>query len=107
MTYLILPSVSTIIFQHFLCINIDPYNELKLSNYIYLYNDLRISCQSSEYYYWSNYIYAMIIIYPIGIPLLYFITLCICNKEIQYQISLDMIKFNQNKDLIMLLGDIV
>jgi hypothetical protein len=79
-TYLILPMVTTTIFQTFLCTNIDPDHENPTEPSHYLTADLSISCSSSEYKDWRIYAILMIFVYPIGIPALYF-TLLYFNRE--------------------------
>ena len=62
-TYLILPSITSTIFHMFVCTEVDSKN--------YLVADIGINCQST---YWRDgIIYAsiMIIIYPLGIPMMY------------------------------------
>ena len=83
LTYLVLPSVTTTIFQAFICTNIDPNNEDNSQYDWYLTADMSISCQSDEYYSWLPYVVVMIIIYPIGIPAIYFCFLYYNKEEIQ------------------------
>ncbi len=65
-TYLILPYLSTTIFQAYLCTNIDPNNE---ENNLFMTADMSISCTSSESVIYATF---MIFVYPIGIPVIYF-----------------------------------
>ena len=46
---IVLPSVSTKIFQMFLCTNIDPYDEDDSGDDFFLTADLSISCSSTYY----------------------------------------------------------
>lgn len=82
LTYLILPSVSTTIFQAFICTDIDPNNEYPGENKYYLTADMSISCQSDYYRSWRVYAAFMILVYPLGIPLSYFLVLYKNRREI-------------------------
>ena len=73
-SFAILPSVTTIIFQMFPCENIDPNNQDSMSDY-YLIADYSIDCSSERYKFGTTFASFMIIVYPIGIPVLYFIQL--------------------------------
>jgi hypothetical protein len=84
-TYLILPMVTTTIFQTFLCTNIDPDSENPTETSRYLTADLSISCQSNEYRDWRIYAILMIFVYPIGIPALYFTLLYLNREEIMHR----------------------
>lgn len=91
-TYLVLPSVTTTIFQMFLCTNIDPNNEdhpgeissddSYSSSSLYLTADMSISCTSTYYFEGLSYAIVMVILYPIGIPLIYFSLLYRNQEEI-------------------------
>ena len=71
LSYLVLPSVTTTLFQWFICDNVDPNNEDKDQYDLYLVADMAISCQTTYYNNWSLYVALMILIYPVGIPSLY------------------------------------
>lgn len=71
LTYLILPSVTTRIFQTFLCTNIDPDNENPDDDNYYLTADMSISCSSAYYHRGVAYAIFMIFVYPIGITSMY------------------------------------
>ncbi|RYH21675.1 hypothetical protein EON65_20285 [archaeon] len=75
LTYLVLPSVSVTIFQTFICQNIDPDNEDSSQEDLFLVADMNISCTSTYYYSWVLYACMMLVVYPIGIPLCYFVML--------------------------------
>lgn len=75
LTYLVLPSVSVTIFQTFICQNIDPDNEDSSQEDLFLVADMSISCTSTYYYSWVFYACIMLVVYPIGIPLCYFVLL--------------------------------
>lgn len=82
-SYLVLPSVSTMIFQIFLCTNVDPNHEDSDSNDHYLIADMRISCTSNYFYGGVLYAILMIFVYPIGIPMSYFLLLYYNRDEIR------------------------
>lgn len=81
MTYLILPSVTTNLFQMFICTNVDPNNEDADHNY-YLTADVRIPCYTSYWYNGVIYSSMFILVYPVGIPLMYFYLLYKYKMEI-------------------------
>ena len=61
LTYLVLPSVSTIIFQTFVCTNIDPNNEDDDLEDRFLTVDMSISCSGTYYTDWLIYASIMIV----------------------------------------------
>lgn len=81
LTYLVLPFVSTI-FRTYLCTDIDPNSEDADGSDSFLTADMRISCNSE--YYMRSVLYAsiMIVVYVVGIPLLYIVLLYRSRKEI-------------------------
>ncbi len=82
LTYLVLPSVTITIFQLYLCTNVDPNEEDNDTQDWFLTSDLSIACYTPLYYKWTVFGYFMIAIYPVGIPLLYWMFLYSCRKEI-------------------------
>ena len=62
-TYLILPSITSTIFHMFVCTEVDSKN--------YLVADIGIDCQSTYWRDGISYASIMIIIYPLGIPMMY------------------------------------
>lgn len=74
-TYVIVPKVCIVLFGIFNCTNIydDELNEYKM----FLVNDLSISCESYEYHRAYLYSVVMILVYAIGIPLVWFYFLCL------------------------------
>jgi hypothetical protein len=83
LTYLVLPAATTAVFQVFNCTDIDPYKENpELSSSRFMTADMRISCDSAYYLSWIPYTIAMIVVYPIGIPLTYFLVLYAHREEI-------------------------
>lgn len=87
LTYLVLPSVTTHIFQTFLCTNIDPLHETTDENNSYLTADMSISCKSDYYYRGRAYAIFMIFVYPIGIPCMYMYLLNSHRIEIQERLN--------------------
>jgi hypothetical protein len=67
-TFLVVPSVSMRIFRSFLC---DPIEFSKGIVRRYLVADLTLSCDSSGYETTSAIAYVCIVIWPVGIPLMY------------------------------------
>ena len=82
LTILILPSVTTTIFQMYVCVNIDPNHEDNADYDWYLSADTNIECFSPYWYKGVIYASLMIIIYPIGIPLMYLLLLYGCKDEL-------------------------
>jgi hypothetical protein len=68
MTFLIYSTVSTVIFQTFACDPTDDDAKVKLS---YLRADYSVQCGTDEHKLYKAYAAVMMLIYPIGIPLLY------------------------------------
>jgi len=83
LSYIVLPSVTTTIFQMFPCTNMDPQNELGDGPQLFLTADMSISCTSEYYYYGVVYACTMILVYPIGVSLLYFVILYQYREEIR------------------------
>jgi hypothetical protein len=82
LTYLILPSVTTCLFRMYICTNIDPNNE-DLDEYDYFLDaDVRIPCQTENWYKGVIYASIFIIVYPIGIPMMYLYVLSTCKEEL-------------------------
>ncbi|CAM9559605.1 unnamed protein product, partial [Choristocarpus tenellus] len=69
LTFLVFSSVSTTVFQTFAC---ERFEELGAW---YLRADYSIMCDTQEYSLYKTYAGIMILVYPIGIPLLYFAVL--------------------------------
>ncbi|CAN0312502.1 unnamed protein product, partial [Discosporangium mesarthrocarpum] len=66
LTFLVFSSVSTVIFKTFSCDTIADTNKR------YLREDYSISCDTKEYQGYRAYASIMVLVYPVGIPLLYF-----------------------------------
>jgi len=67
--YFVLPSVSALIFKIFKCIEVESKS--------YLVADLTIECSGKDYEYYTKWVYASILLYPIGIPLFFLYSLYI------------------------------
>jgi hypothetical protein len=81
LTYLVLPSVTTVIFGMFPCQNVDTQEE----DQYYLRNDLSISCSSERYTTGVTIAAFMIVVYPFGIPAFYFWQLFLHRDLIRYR----------------------
>jgi hypothetical protein len=85
LTYLVLPSVATDIFQTFLCTNVDPRGEDNDAYDSYLIADMSISCTSDYYYKGVWYAVVMLLVYVVGIPLMYYLLLYYNREEIMHR----------------------
>jgi hypothetical protein len=66
----------------YICTNIDPNNE-DLDEYDYFLDaDVRIPCQTENWYKGVIYASIFIIVYPIGIPMMYLYVLSTCKEEL-------------------------
>ena len=100
-TYLILPSVTTVLFRMFICTNIDPNQENKDDDYDkYLVADVRIPCYTSYHYKGVIYSCLLIIIYPIGIPMMYLWLLSRCKDELKSRRQINDNNDNNDDDAI-------
>ena len=75
--YVVFASVSTTIFD---CFNCSKFGDDKTS---YLARDQSINCESEQHAFYENYAKIMIVVYPIGVPLMYFCILWNQRKELQ------------------------
>jgi hypothetical protein len=82
LTYLILPSVTTSLFRMFICTNIDPNHDDNNQHDSYLDADVRIACKTGDWYKGVIYASIFIIVYPIGIPMMYLYLLSSCKEEL-------------------------
>jgi hypothetical protein len=72
-SYSVLPSVTTSIFTMFPCTDVDPKGEDDdPAGDLFMRADLNVSCDSSEYALGVTWAVLMILVYPIGLPLLYY-----------------------------------
>jgi len=85
--FLVLPSVSIVIFHAFPCIDIDPDGVLRAAGQPtrFLRADLSISCSSYRYYLGTSWAAAMIVVYPVGVLASYFYVLFVNRKAIKYR----------------------
>jgi hypothetical protein len=81
-TYLVLPSVTTTIAGAVPTVNIDP-DGLTGQPQRFMRNDLNISANSNRYRFGLAWAAIFIIVYPIGVPLLYFYVLYHNRKKIR------------------------
>jgi len=71
-TYAILATVCSTIVQMFGCVNVDPDFIDGKDGQWFLVADKSISCDSPRYVFGASWAAFMLLLYPIGIPLLYF-----------------------------------
>jgi hypothetical protein len=83
LTYLVLPFIATTLFRTFLCTDLDPNDEDSDPDDLFLTADMRISCTSDYYKRGVAYAAVMIVVYVVGIPLMYLILLYRSRKEIK------------------------
>jgi hypothetical protein len=83
LSYLVLPSVTTTIFQTFLCTDVDPDREDSDESDSYLTADMNISCHSDYYKNGVAYAVCMICVYPIGVSAMYLVLLYYNRAEIR------------------------
>jgi hypothetical protein len=62
-SYLILPSITSAIFPFFVCTEVEKER--------YLVADMSLNCGSEEYRYGEIYAAFMVLVYPVGIPMMY------------------------------------
>jgi hypothetical protein len=81
-TFVILPGISAQIFSVFSCGDVDP-DEVNDGDDSYMTADYSVSCSSAKYHFGLAWAIAMVFVYPIGIPLFYFILLYRSRLDIQ------------------------
>ena len=82
-TYFTLPGICTIIFRVFSpCEDVDPENVSSGSDR-YMTVDYSISCDSDRYWFAYYYALSMVVVYPIGVPLYYWVLLYRSRDEIK------------------------
>ena len=84
LTYLVIVSASSTIFQYFKCDSfkipeIDQLDGVKKERYLFV--DYSIDCDSAYYLSMRPFAIVMVLIYPVGIPVLYF-TLLFKNRAV-------------------------
>lgn len=83
-TYLTLPSVTTMLFGAFNCVETDPDKvEPEGVSTRFLRNDVTIACDSPRYTLGVGYAVVLIMVYPIGVPLMYYYFLRNNKREIK------------------------
>jgi hypothetical protein len=97
LTYLVLPYVTTKIFQTFQCRDVDPDNEDDDTYDYYMTQDMSISCQTKRYQNACYYAMFMILIYPIGVPCLDLALLITVKDDIRSRILRKM-DFDGNRE---------
>jgi hypothetical protein len=97
---LILPSTTSKIFETFVCIDVDSEK--------YLLADLSIKCYTQFWYNGVIYASFMILVYPIGIPIMYLLMLYRVKDEIQHAIhDIENSELQSvNKDTSQIVGNI-
>jgi hypothetical protein len=76
LTFVVFPSVSTTVLRFYNCVSYEEgFSDGSTETIKVLEADHDISCQSPSYKGWSIYALAMLFVYPVGIPLLYFVEL--------------------------------
>ena len=94
-TNFILPPVSLNIFKTLICIDLDPYHEEE-GPQNYMGEDMSINCANYDYMFGKIWAGFMVIVYPFGIPLLYFLLLWYCRKEIRLRGELQSLQKSVN-----------
>ena len=79
-TFLLVPSTATQVFKAFLC---DPVEYNATVTQRFLHDDLSISCDSSEYDTTVRTAVAMLIVWPLGTPLLYGVLLALSRDALR------------------------
>jgi len=74
-TFLLVPSTATRLFKTFLCDPIEHDATAKITRR-YLHDDLTMSCDSPEYEATKTTALVLIAVWPLGVPVLYFLLLC-------------------------------
>jgi hypothetical protein len=97
LTYLILPSVTTTLFRMYICTNIDPNHEDHNEYDYYLDADVRIPCYTKDWYRGVIYASIFIVVYPIGIPMMYLYLLSTCKEELLNRQKEDVISIRSKK----------
>ena len=82
-TYFTLPGICTIIFRVFSpCKDVDP-EDVASGSDEYMTADYSISCDSNRYWFAYYYALCMVVVYPIGVPLYYWVLLYRSRDEIK------------------------
>jgi hypothetical protein len=94
-SFLALPGISIFIFRVFGCQDIDPSNHIPGAD-LYLMADYSISCTSERYVWARKYSIAMVFLYPVGVPLLYYSLLSMHSKLIRQRFARRVVKTDQD-----------
>jgi len=73
--FLIYPSVSSAVLRHFVCFQIDDRS--------YLWADLRVQCYTDQWTTFAFVAVALILLYPVGIPVFFFALLKVNQKDLK------------------------
>jgi hypothetical protein len=84
LTYLVLPSVSTITFGMFTCVSVDP-SRVDPNMPLFMLNDYSIACNSSRYYFGFVWAIIGILVYPAGVTTLYLVVLYMNRDMIKHK----------------------
>jgi len=83
-TYMVLPSTTAKIFKIFNCIDVDPDHYDKTgAAHRFLLVDYAVDCDSANYKFGLSWAYIMILVYPIGLPSMFFTLLFVNRSEIR------------------------
>ena len=86
-TYFTLPGICTIIFRVFPpCEDVDP-EDVSSGSDRYMTADYSISCDSDRYWFAYYYALCMVVVYPIGVPLYYWVLLYRSRDEIKSRVD--------------------
>ena len=86
-TYFTLPGICTIIFRVFPpCEDVDP-EDVSSGSDRYMTADYSISCDSNRYWFAYYYALCMVVVYPIGVPLYYWVLLYRSRDEIKCRVE--------------------
>jgi hypothetical protein len=85
--YFTLPGICTIIFRVFSpCEDVDP-EDVSSGSDRYMTADYSISCDSDRYWFAYYYALCMVVVYPIGVPLYYWVLLYRSRDEIKSRVE--------------------
>lgn len=88
LAYIILPSLTSIIFNTFKCIDVDPLHQSSSVVESFLVSDLTINCTDAIYYNFRWWAVVMVIIYPVGITASFWFLLNQCRIEIVNRVDI-------------------
>jgi hypothetical protein len=86
-TYFTLPSICTVIFRVFpRCEDVDP-EDVQPGSDLYMTADYSIACDSERYLFARTYASCMVVVYPIGVPVYYWLLLHRSREEIKSRLD--------------------